>query len=81
LPGHRRVARGRERCCLLVPNVLPHDLAVATQRVGESVDRIPRQPVDPAHAGRLQGGHHDIGNSGRHNGSFRQVSDTAPHLV
>ena len=81
LPGHRRLAGGRERCRLLVTHVLPHDLTVAAQRVGEPVDRIPRQPVHPAHAGRLQGRHHDIGNGRRHNGSFRQVSDIARHLM
>jgi hypothetical protein len=62
LPGHRRLAGGRERCRLLVTHVLPHDLTVPTKRVGEPVDRIPRQPVHPAHAGRLQGRHHDVGN-------------------
>jgi len=81
LPRHRRLAGGRERCRLLVTHVLPHDLIVATQGVGEPVDRIPRQPVHPAHARRLQGRHHDIGNGRRHYGSFRRVSDIAPDLM
>ena len=70
LPGHRGLAGGRERCRLLVTHVLPDHLAVAAQRVGEPVDRVPGQPVDPAHAGRLQGRHHDVGNGGRHEASF-----------
>ena len=81
LPGHRRLAGGRERRCLLVAHVLPYHLTVATQRVGEPVDRIARQPVDPAHAGRLQGRHHDIGNSRLLGGPFRQASELAPRLV
>ena len=53
--GQRRLRGRREPSGLLVPDVLPGDLAVAAQRVGEPVQRIPRQPVHPADAGRLTG--------------------------
>ena len=83
LAGHRRLAGGRECCCLLVTNVFPRDLAVAPERIGEPVDRISRQPVDPAYAGRLERRHDDVGDSGRRNGSFRQVSERvlAPRVM
>ena len=39
--GQRRLRGRREPSGLLVPDVLPGDLAVAAQRVGEPVQRIP----------------------------------------
>jgi hypothetical protein len=52
LARHRRLTRGRERRRLLMTHVLPDNLTVAAKGVGEPIDRIPRQPIDPAHAGR-----------------------------
>jgi hypothetical protein len=60
LPGHRRLTRGRERRRLLMTHVLPDKLTVATERIGEPIDGIPGQPIDAAHARRLQGRHDDI---------------------
>ena len=73
LPRHRGLAGGRERRRLLVANVLPDHLAVTTQRVGEPIERISRQPVDPAHAGRLEGRYYDVCNRGWHDGSFPEA--------
>jgi hypothetical protein len=81
LSRHRRLAGGSERRRLLVAHVLPRDLAVAAQRVGEAVDRVSRQPVHPAHAGRLQGRHHHIRDRARHDPSFRQDAAQPPRIV
>ena len=66
LPGQRRLRRRREPRGLLMPDVLPGELAVAAQRVGKPVQRIPRQPVNPAHAGCLQRCDHDLSYRGSH---------------
>ena len=58
--GHRRLAGGSERRPFLVTNVLPGHRAVTAKGVGEPVDRISRQPVHPAYAGRLEGRHYEI---------------------
>ena len=71
--GDRGLAGGRERGRLLVADVLPGDVTVAAQRVGEAVQRVARQPVDPADAGGLQGGDHDVGDRGRHDGAARRA--------
>jgi len=55
LARHRGFARGGERGRLLVTHVLPGHAAVTAQRVREAVQRIPRQPVDAADTGVLQG--------------------------
>ena len=60
LLGHRRFAGGRERSALLVANVLPDELAVAPECLGEPVDRVAGQPVHAADAGRLQHLHDHI---------------------
>src|ERR1700722_5060613 len=72
-PGHRRLSGRRERRRLFVTNVLPGDVAVAAQRIGEAIDRISRQPVDPADAGRLEGRDTEISNRGWHYCSFPVV--------
>ena len=66
LPGQGRLRRLREPGGLLVPYVLPGDRAVPAQRVGEPVQRIPRDPVHPLYARRLQRRHHHIRHRGRH---------------
>src|SRR6201989_2510167 len=54
LPGHRRLGGGREPGGLLMPNVLPGDLAVPAQRIGKAVQRVPGDPVPPPAPRRLQ---------------------------
>ena len=58
LAGDVRVSACRERGHLLVARVQPLDAAVAAQRVGEPVEAVADDAVDPAHAGRGQGFHH-----------------------
>src|ERR1700727_267849 len=62
LTCHRCLAGGREGGCLLVTNVLPDDLAVTTQCLGEPVDRVSRQAVYAAHARGLERRHHHVRN-------------------
>src|ERR1700722_18447822 len=61
LPGHGGLTRRRARCGLFGARGPPDDVAVAAERVGESIERITRQPVHPAHAGCLQGRHDVVG--------------------
>jgi hypothetical protein len=72
-PGHRRLTRRGERRRLFVTNVLPDDIAVAAQCIGEAIDRISRQPIDPADPGCLEGRHDEISNRGWHYCSFPEV--------
>jgi hypothetical protein len=69
-PGQRRLGGRREPRGLLVPDMLPGDLAVAAQRVGEPVQGVPRDPVHPPYAGCLQRRHHHVSHRGRHVSSF-----------
>ena len=62
--GHRRLAGRGERSRLLVPYVHPPDPAVAAHRVGEAVQRVPRQPIDAAYARRLERRNDDVGDRG-----------------
>ena len=66
LPGQRRLRGRRERGRLLVPDVLPGDRAVPAHRVGEPVQRVPRDPVHPPHPRRPQRRYHHISHRGRH---------------
>src|ERR1700681_4678219 len=43
-------------------DVLPHNFAVAAQRVGESVQRVAGKAIDTADSGRLQGRNDVVGN-------------------
>ena len=49
LAGERGLGGGGEGGRLLVADVLPGEVAVAAQGVGEPVERVAGQPVDAAH--------------------------------
>ena len=50
-----RFGAGGEGGGLLVPGVDPFDRSVGAQRVGDAVERIPGDAVNPADAGGLEG--------------------------
>src|SRR5919109_1954808 len=62
----RRVRRSREGRRLLVPHVLPRQVPVAAQRVGEPVQRVAGEPVDAAYARLLQRVDDEIRGGERH---------------
>src|SRR6476646_8456573 len=62
LAGHRGLAGSGERCSLLMTNVLPDEVTVATQGVGESVERVAGHAVHPLDSGHLQRRNHDVRN-------------------
>src|SRR4051812_14008667 len=66
LTGDRRFAGRRERRRLLVPDVLPTQLAVAAQGVGEAVQGITGQAVDTPNPRRLQQRDHVVCNGATH---------------
>src|ERR1700693_3125094 len=53
--GQVRFGAGREGCDLLVPDVNPLDLALSSQRVGEAVEAIADNAIDPLDARCSQG--------------------------
>src|ERR1700731_4535554 len=53
--GQVRFGAGRESCNLLVPDVNPLDLALPPQRVGEAVEAIADNAIDPLDARCSQG--------------------------
>ena len=58
---------GGERGGLLVADVDPGDLAaLPAQRVGEAVERVARQAVDPVHSRAFQQRHHRVSHAGSH---------------
>ena len=66
LPGQRRFGGRRERRGLLVANVLPGKAARPAHRISESIQRVTRDPVHPAHARCLQHRHRHVGHTGSH---------------
>ena len=54
-------AAAAKRGGLLVADVLPGEVAVAAQRVGQPVEGVAGQPVDAAHPGGLERGDHEVG--------------------
>lgn len=65
-----RVRGCRKGGCLLMAHVFPGDVAVASQRVGEPVQRVARKSIDPLDARGLQGGHHEVCQGCRHQPPF-----------
>jgi hypothetical protein len=61
----RSLSSRRECRSLLMADVFPGDSAVPAQRVGEAVQRVPREPVDAADPGQLESFDDVLGN-GRH---------------
>jgi hypothetical protein len=57
LTGQMRFRASREGRDLLVPNVDPVDLALSPERVGEAVEAIADNAIDPLDASRSQGLH------------------------
>ena len=55
LAGQMRLGAGRERRDLLVPDMDPLDLALPAQRVGQAVEAIADDAIDPLDARRRRG--------------------------
>ena len=55
LAGQMRLGAGREGRDLLVPDMDPFDLALSADRVGEAVEAVADDAVDPLDAGRGEG--------------------------
>ncbi|CDP83973.1 hypothetical protein BN975_01241 [Mycolicibacterium farcinogenes] len=68
LTGQRGVGGRGEGGGLLVPNVLPGELAAAADRVGESVEAVTGKSVDPSHPAQRQR-RDDLVCNGRHDAS------------
>ena len=66
LAGQRGLRAGRERGGLLVAHVLPGDAAIAAHRIGEPIQGVTGNPVDPAHPRAFQQRHHRVSHAGSH---------------
>ncbi|MDR6169968.1 hypothetical protein QE359_000997 [Curtobacterium sp. SORGH_AS776] len=62
VPGQLGLGGGGERGRLLVADVLPPDRAVLAQRVGEAVEGVPGETVDPFDVVLTEGGDDVLGN-------------------
>ena len=60
--GDMRIGAGRERGDFLMAHMQPLNAAMPAQRIGEAVQAVPNDAVDPAHAGRRKRFHHLVGN-------------------
>src|SRR5258708_33551819 len=55
LAGQMRLGAGRESCDLLVPHMYPLDLALTADRIGQPVQAVADNAIDPFHAGGGKG--------------------------
>ena len=66
--GQVGLGASREGAGLLVAHMDPVDLLHAAKRIGEAVQGVPGDAVDPLHAGGAKGLGHQVGNRLRHVG-------------
>jgi hypothetical protein len=64
-----RLRTGRESCDLLVPDMHPLDLALAADRIGQSIQAVANDAIYPLHAGSSEGFHELISDRFSHSGS------------
>ena len=75
-----RVGAGGEGGDFLVADVQPVDPAMAAERVGEAVEAVADDAVDPSHAGRGEGLDHLVGNGCGHRiRSYSLFHESTPH--